>query len=185
MLTIKSHTYGGSALERWKIGHRLFFVELQMIILAIKEYEEEPNEEKIRNIANLIRGSAATMQFTADFAVSAYEEIRESMGYLDADFSGLFSSDHRIMINELKKLKGVSEKRSRAYCELKDAIEVIYKAHALVCQRFVGDAGSLANSKTVAHETLLSRFMRRTLGRIGAINFSNRHKERSHEEDYH
>jgi hypothetical protein len=73
------------------------------------------------------------------------------------------------MIRKLVKLKRAAESDSPTYCDLKDAIEVAYRAHAHVCRRFVGDGGSLANENTVAWRTILTKFMPRTLLKIGIV----------------
>ena len=160
--------YQGNIFDRWEIGHRHFFVQIQNIILAIKDYEHEPSREKIRTIADLFLGSAAMMQFCADFGDSDYTPVRESMAAIDKDFSGIFSADHRLMITELKKLKKSLPDWDRAHCELKDAIHVVYAAHAFVCKSFVGDSGSLANNKTPGHITLMTKFLPQRLRSIGA-----------------
>ena len=160
--------YRGSALERWKIGHRHFFSQIQSIVLAIKEYRQSPCDERLKVIADVILGSAAAMQFCADFADDDYELVRESMASVDEKFSGIFSADHRMMLHELKKLRASLPERNAARCELEDAINVVYAAHAFVCRRFVGDNGSLANGAAPAWQTITSKFMKRTLRLIGA-----------------
>jgi len=163
----QSLPYRGSSIQRWITGHQMFFVEIQAIILSIDAYERAPTDANLRVITDLIRGSASSMQLAGNFTSAAYEPVRESMAHLDKDFSGLFSADHRIMIGKLAKLKRSMQSVSSTYCDLKDAIEIAYKAHAHVCKRFVGDHGSLANESSVAWRTILSKYLPRTLSKIG------------------
>lgn len=164
---LDDHPYQGSSLERWHVGHHLFFVEIQAIVISIDAFERNPTETNLRVVTDLIRGSATSMQFAGNFTRAAYEPVRSSMEHLDKDFSGIFSADHRIMIRKIAKLKRAADDGSAAYCDLKDAIEVAYKAHAHVCRRFIGDAGSLANNSVIAWQTILNKFMPRTLAKIG------------------
>ncbi|MBV9693562.1 MAG: hypothetical protein JO261_07675 [Alphaproteobacteria bacterium] len=162
------HKYSGPALTRWKVGHRLFFVQIDLIILAIRQYVQEPTEHRLRRISDLLRGSAAMMQFCADFGDPSYASVRDSMANVDSNFTGVWSADHRVMIQELKKLRTSSTGWSPSHCDLEDAIRVAYAAHAFICRRFVGDDSSLANKKVPGHKTLLEKFMPRTLAAIGA-----------------
>jgi hypothetical protein len=161
--------YQGSSIERWLTGHHLFFVEIQAIILAIHVYDQAPTDRNLQTVADLIRGSATSMQFAGNFTRAAYDPVRQSMAHLAEGFSGLLSADHRVLMRELKKLKRAADSSSPAYHDLKDAIEVAYKAHAHVCERFVGDAGSLANKDGTAWKTILSRYLPRALSRIGVL----------------
>lgn len=155
-------------------GHHLFFVEIQAIVLSIDTYEREPSDANLRVVIDLIRGSAASMQFAGNFDRDAYDPVRASMVDVDEDFSGIFSADHRVMIRKFAKLKRAADCNSPTYCDLKDAIEVAYTAHAHVCRRFVGDGGSLANESTVAWRTIVEKFMWRALGKIGFVRQNER-----------
>jgi hypothetical protein len=182
----QQHPYVGSSIERWIVGHHLFFVEIQTIIVAIDAYERAPTDANLRAVVDLIRGSATSMQFAGNFTREGYEPVRESMAHLDEDFSGIFSADHRLMIRKLGKLKRAIDANSSLHRDLKDAIEVAYKAHAYVCRRFVGDGGSLANHETVAWQTILNKFMPRALAKIGIIHRKEAPQEsHSHDKNLH
>jgi hypothetical protein len=163
----QGHAYRGPTMERWIVGHHLFFVEIQAIILGIDAYEREPTDANLAAVTALLRGSTASMQFAGNFARADYETVRVSMADLEADFSGAFSADHRVMMRKLATLKRLADPASSAFHELKQALEDAYKAHAHVCRRFVGDAGSLANEGSVAWKALLDRFLPRALARLG------------------
>jgi hypothetical protein len=163
----QGHAYHGPTMERWIVGHHLFFVEIQAIILGIDAYERVPSDANLRAVTDLLRGSTASMQFAGNFARAEYDTVRLSMADLESDFSGAFSADHRVMMRKLATLKRLADPQSLAFRELKDALEEAYKAHAHVCRRFVGDAGSLANEGSVAWKALLDRFLPRALARLG------------------
>lgn len=179
----QDHPYRGSSIQRWVAGHHMFFVEIQAIILSIDAYERAPTDANLRTVNDLIRGSATSMQFAGNFTRAAYEPVRKSMAHLDEDFSGAFSADHRLMIGRLASLKRAAESGSPIYRDLKDAIEVAYKAHAHVCRRFVGDEGSLANQGSVAWQTILKRLMPRALSKIGIILKSPTGPQRNHDHE--
>jgi hypothetical protein len=163
----QGHAYRGPTMERWIVGHHLFFVEIQAIILGIDAYERVPSDANLCAVTDLLRGSTASMQFAGNFARADYDIVRLSMADLESDFSGTFSADHRVMMRKLATLKRLADPQSPAFRELKDALEEAYKAHAHVCRRFVGDAGSLANEGSVAWKALLDRFLPRALARLG------------------
>ncbi len=165
----QGQAYRGPTMERWIVGHHLFFVEIQAIILAIDAYERAQSDANLRAVAALLRGSTASMQFAGNFARADYEVVRASMADLENDFSGTFSADHRVMMRKLATLKRLADPASAAFLELKNALEEAYKAHAHVCRRFVGDAGSLANEGNVAWKALLDRFLPRALSRLGIV----------------
>jgi hypothetical protein len=165
----QGHAYRGPTMERWIVGHHLFFVEIQAIILGIDAYERMQSDANLRAVTDLLRGSTASMQFAGNFARADYETVRVSMADLESDFSGTFSADHRVMMRKLATLKRLADPHSRAFRELKRALEDAYKAHAHVCRRFVGDAGSLANEGSVAWKALLDRFLPRALARLGIM----------------
>lgn len=185
MMFDNSHPYQGKSIERWIAGHHLFFVEIQLIVLAIDAYDRTPTPSNLSTVIDLIRGSATSMQLAGNFSRDAYEPVRESMAHLDEDFSGIFSADHRVMIRKLAKLKKTSQADSAVHLDLKDAIEIAYKAHAHVCRRFVGDHGSLANADTIAWKTILNKFMPRTLSKIGFSRQPNAKRNHFNEKDIH
>jgi hypothetical protein len=172
-----THSYDGSSLQRWLTGHHLFFVEIQAIILAVDLYVREPNDANLRHVIALLRGSATSMQFAADFSPAAYEPVRQSMAHLDPEFSGLFSADHRVMMQRLKKLKETVARHPSDFRDLKDAISIAYNAHAHVCRRVVGDGGSLANKDGTAWRTILTTLLPLALERIGIRRTNARAKE--------
>lgn len=140
---------------------------IQGLIVAINEYDRAPSNANLRKVTDLLRGSATMMQFAGNFAPEAYGAVRDSMAHLDADFSGIFSADHRLMIRKLVMLKKAVGGNPIEYRDLKDAMEVAYRAHAYVCRRLVGEQGSLANESSVAWRTILEKFLPRALTKMG------------------
>lgn len=144
------------AMSRWQTGHRSFFVLIQGIILAQRRLEKALIQGDIKRAKTLFRqatrlldGSAAAMLFAGDMPPECYVVIRKSMTPPNVlpKFSGLWSVDHKAMMDGLKALKPLLYKIS-SDLEVErqawqDALDRTYSAHAFVCEKFVGNGPSI------------------------------------------
>lgn len=145
------------ALARWLAGHHAFFLLLQGIILAHRRVEEALADgdeiaarRALAQATRMLEGSAAAMLFAGDMPAECYVVVRESMTppNVPHKFSGLWSVDHRAMIDGLRALRalagGLAGPLRAEWDAWKDALDRTYAAHACVCEHFVGDGPSLA-----------------------------------------
>jgi hypothetical protein len=151
--------------RRWRVGHHVFFVLTQCIIVALNSFGTALSEEDIagarRNLrlaARLLAGSAAAFVFTAEFSARQYEgSVRPSMEppFVQAGFSGLLSPDHHYLVRLFAKLRPLLRELPtelvadhRAFVR---ALGAVYESHKYVCARFGGDTGtSLRTSEASA-----------------------------------
>lgn len=141
-------------LHRWRVGHHVFLVLLQSLILvfncidgAIKEGESHKAGLLLDLASSLMYGSAAALRFTSDFPVQGYEEkVRPSMAppHVEPGFSGLQSLDHQYFIRTLRDMKSVIQQSEPSikvrYDRFLSAFAQTYEAHKFVCSRFNGDS---------------------------------------------
>lgn len=151
--------------RRWRVGHQVFFVLTQSIVVALNSFrfalaELDLTEARrgLRLAARLLGGSAAAFVFTAEFSARQYHDgVRPAMEppFVSAGFSGLLSPDHQYLVRLFAKLRPALRELP---AELADdhrlfvrALEAVYEAHKYVCRRFGGDAGpSLRTSESSA-----------------------------------
>jgi hypothetical protein len=151
--------------RRWRVGHQVFFVLTQSIVVALNSFryalaEQDLAEAKrgLRLAARLLRGSAAAFVFTAEFSARQYHGgVRPAMEppFVSSGFSGLLSPDHQYLVRLFAKLRPALRELP---VELADdhrsfvrALEAVYEAHKYVCRRFGGDTGtSLRTSEASA-----------------------------------
>lgn len=150
-------------MDRWMIGHGVFFIQIQAIIVALHEFELEPTEKKLKQISEMLLSSAVMMRYAADFTDTGYGPIRDSMESHDPNFSGTFSADHAAMIRVLPHLKQAKETFAKTHETLHETLTQVYEAHSSVCEQFAGQEGSLANDNGVAWETIVKKFLPRAL----------------------
>lgn len=145
------------AMRRWLSGHHVFFVLIQGIVInhrrllnALQQQDIASARQAFLRAARLLDGSAGAMLLAGDMPRDCYESIRLSMTppAVPDGFSGVWSADHRAMMDDLKALKShidtlnpVLEPERQAW---KAAMDRAYQAHAHVCEHFVGDGPSLA-----------------------------------------
>ncbi len=156
--------------RRWKVAHRLFFVQTQGLVLAINAYERAPSEDLLNAVVELFLGSPVMMMFAADFLDEDYSWVRKDMEKIDPKFSGQYSADHAELLRRLPALRKAKENFPKGHDRVGAALEAVYCAHALVCHRFVGEAGSMANPEANAPELLRTKFLRKSLVILGAID---------------
>jgi hypothetical protein len=140
-------------LHRWRVGHHLFFVLIQGLILALRRFELATTKSMqveaalhLESATSLLWASAVVMRFAGDFPEKDYDDqVRSTMmpPRVSDGFSGLLSHDHRVMLEILKRLRpvfaqlpaGLERPRDRFLAALNSA----YECHIFVCRRFAGD----------------------------------------------
>ncbi len=145
------------ALRRWQLGHHLFFIQIQGIVInhrkllkVLNTGDTEQARKIFRRATQLLNSSATAMQFAANMPEEHYNVIRQSMSppNVAKGFSGLWSIDHRTMMDELKNLKNqvntINSCLTDEHQNWVKAMDNVYRTHSLVCERFVGDGPSLA-----------------------------------------
>jgi hypothetical protein len=142
--------------RRWRVGHQVFFVLTQCVIVALQSFQSALAEEDIaaarrnlRLVARLFNGSAAAFVFTAEFSAGQYENgVRPSMEppFVSPGFSGLLSPDHLYMVKLFARLRPVLRElpaelapEHRAFVR---ALGTVYESHKYVCRRFGGGTGT-------------------------------------------
>ncbi len=161
-------------LARWRSGHRLFFTLTQAAVVALRDATAEgarrhPFPAGTRAAAELLRACAVAMQLTASFTPVDYETlVRPSMTTGDRTedgFSGLWSADHRALVDELRRWGSAHARTCPAGCpsqrELSASLDRVHSAHHGVCARFVGRGPSLLGG----HDDALATLTRLTAAR--------------------
>ncbi|AXG81095.1 hypothetical protein [Streptomyces paludis] len=154
---------------RWLHGHRLFFALIQATTVGVAEAlhatgpgtaGREAADRGAASAAVCLRAGTAALRIASDFPATDYEElIRPSMEPPHQPvpgFSGLWSADHRVLIDQLRTWGRSPRARegSAAGRALRAALEEAYAAHVGVCRRFVGTGPSLLGGSPDAPATL-------------------------------
>lgn len=149
-------------LSRWRLGHHLFFVLIQGLILALRRFELAIAEDRrgeavlhLESATSLLWASAIAMRFAGDFPEEDYnDQVRLTMTppRVSDGFSGLLSHDHHAMLEILKRLRPVFAQPPADLGRSRDrfaaALNSAYQCHIFVCRRFAGDeAPSLRTAK--------------------------------------
>lgn len=138
-----------AAARRWLRGHQIFLVLTQAMLVVLADLNDATPESgrlrAIETLAALMDASSAAMRLTGDFAPEIYDQvIRPTMAppFMPDSFSGLFSSDHRMLVARLRELRGLlggAEGRlADAHNALVGSFALVYDSHIAVCARFVG-----------------------------------------------
>lgn len=138
-----------AAARRWLRGHQIFLVLTQAMLVALAGLDETSPEparlQAIERLTALMVASSAALQLTGDFAAEIYDDvIRPTMAppFMPDGFSGLFSSDHRMLVSRLRDLRPLLDfgdgKLAQARRELVASFAAVYDSHIAVCSRFVG-----------------------------------------------
>ncbi|MFD5554672.1 hypothetical protein ACFWIA_12645 [Streptomyces sp. NPDC127068] len=158
---------GASAWEKWIHGHRLFFALTQATVVALKHAITRP-EDPVATIEGsdsaiaFLHASAAALRLTAAFSRDAYHRaVRPAMAppvHPAEGFSGLWSADHRVLVQELGRWGEAITAPTvpvRITCDLlRDAVRDVYQSHIGVCDRFVGHGPSLLGGTSDSLATL-------------------------------
>ncbi|MFD3333865.1 hypothetical protein ACFWV1_14645 [Streptomyces sp. NPDC058700] len=143
-----------TAGQRWIQGHRLFFALTQATVLALRHALRAPSAAGaalgLESAAHFLRASAAALRVTASFDAQDYHDtVRPSMAPPQAPrgFSGLWSADHRVLVQSLREWGLAAPARSStlrpAHRRLVEVLTDVHHAHVGVCSRFVGSGPSL------------------------------------------
>lgn len=165
-------------LQRWTTGHHLFVSLIQGILISLCRFERKLKagnvsgaREELFDAAALLNASSSSMKFAADFSRANYMNvIRPSM---PSHFSGLDSSDHNVLVRQMKALRpffvNPPEGLSDAKASFDSALAKAYEDHVYVCDQFVQEQSSLRTkaSASPAREVLRS-FKRKRLSTIDA-----------------
>jgi hypothetical protein len=172
----------GDPLNRWRLGHQVFFALIQALIVSVGCLEECLKEDPedvdgacrlLEDATVLMTGSGVSLRYAGDFTRSHYADaVRPAMmpPYINAKFSGLQLRDHRILLKLIHQVKPLVESPApavdKSYGLLLDAMSTAYAAHIDVCSRFGGDREPslrTPGSRVPAVE-ILQRFRDRRLG---------------------
>ena len=140
---------------RWRLGHHLFFVLVQALVIAHDRIvgaasAAEVATELVHGTA-LFDGAQAAMHLTAHMTPADYDTVRETMKppNVGPRFSGLDSPDHAALI-AIARLAGPIVMGLKAHPSLRAAIDEyrgalnrLYDAHARVCEHCVPSGPSL------------------------------------------
>jgi hypothetical protein len=159
---VRWHPAGYDPDRRWMVGHRLFFAQIQAVVVGMNVFEEAARAgdeagacDGLRLAAAFMRGSAVAMRHTSDFDPADYDaRVRPAMAppRVQAGFSGLQTRDHTFLVRTFTRLRPLFAAAS-AYAEAHGAfVESVvdaYAAHECVCARFRGDV--LPSLRMAAH----------------------------------
>lgn len=154
-------------LRRWKLGHHVFFILIQALIVAHERLAAAlargyvaAAQAAFALLTCLLRGTVTAFRYTADFTSEDYEHIvRPTMAppFLKDGFTGFFSADHVYLLRCIKLLRlspqTLNPELGEAYQLYLQTLDTMYEAHAYVCERFVGPGKSL---KSQAQDALTS-----------------------------
>ncbi|GLU45725.1 hypothetical protein [Nocardiopsis ansamitocini] len=142
---------GPAVLRRWHVGHRLFFVLVQALTVALSCLRSARGDgtgmrDALELAIVLNRASAASMHYAGDFSAAGYAEVvRPSMEppFTAPGFSGLQGRDHRYLIRQFGGLHAVAAEipgGADVYRRFTASVTDLHRAHSRVCARFGGDA---------------------------------------------
>lgn len=162
-------------LDRWKVGHQIFFILIQGILLCCRNISNEPDLEKVEILVSDLRrvlvASRLAMEFAGDMLPADYVSVvRPHMSQMSPSFSGLFLEDHAVMLAEFKKVNQCLGAEGRN--SLVSIISELYQAHASVCEHVMGkDRQSLMAARhkgetlSAAHD-LRNKWLKRATSRF-------------------
>jgi len=141
--------------RRWRIGHHVFFVLTQSLIVALSCFQhareggdDEQARRMLRLATRLLTGSAAAFVFAAELSPGQYQtQVRPSMEppAVAAGFSGLLSPDHHYLVKLLgqlrPQLRDLAPELAQEHRLFVAALERVYESHKYVCARFGGNEG--------------------------------------------
>lgn len=139
-------------LRRWVIGHHIFYVIIQNLVVALNCFQTEiisgrfhEAETAMALATFLMWGSESALQFTGDSSQSQFQDVvRPSMmpPHAPPGLSGQFSRDHIYLVKLLSQLKptfaNLNSNLAIEHQQFVKAFEAAYEAHKFVCGKFVG-----------------------------------------------
>lgn len=181
-------------LIRWRLGHQVFFALIQALVVTVGCLDECLGEDRgadgaeeasrlIEDATVLMIGSGAALRYAGDFTRSLYADVvRPAMmpPHINPKFSGLQLRDHRMLLNQLRRVKprlnAAAPRVHESYGRLVEAMSTAYDAHVAVCARFNGDQESSLRTpgSKVPAVGVLRRFQKQ---RAGAVSLDPRVEE--------
>lgn len=139
-------------LTRWKIGHHVFFVFIQGLLIALYRFKQSAHKRKysdakaaLSSASVITWGTSAALHYAADFKQESYNSIvRPSMEKHSKNFSfsGIMSADHEIMVQLTREIKplidGLPNSANRERIRFLRAYEASCDSHRFVCEIFGG-----------------------------------------------
>ncbi|WP_370943875.1 hypothetical protein AB5J62_32830 [Amycolatopsis sp. cg5] len=131
-------------LRRWIIGHQVFAVLMQGLIMRTAALINPPAHHDpaadLAGLTRLFRASGAALRYTGQVHPRYYrDDIRPSM---PARFSGLMAADHHHLLQRLRVAHPIllrhADSHPAALVELRQAWASAYADHTEVCARLVG-----------------------------------------------
>jgi hypothetical protein len=175
-------------LDRWKVGHRFFFVLIQGLITeharlesALRDENWDEVELRLRTSTQLWWASSIALRFSSTFSREDYESIvRPAMmpPHVSSGFSGLHSADHRVLLAYLrgsrKGLVSLPQRARASHGQYLWALSHTYQEHIRVCEKFVDEHGTSLVAEKMGREEpgvkiLRERMAPRTIMFAGAI----------------
>lgn len=159
-------------LRRWVLGHHVFYVLIQSLIVAIDCFNSEIESDNLEEAETalalatvLMWSSESALRFAGDFSVTGYNDVvRPSMmpPHAPPGLSGQFSRDHVYLVKFMTGLKQIFAHLHPSlrpqHEQFMQALQTAYESHKFVCDRFVSsEQGSLrmnATSKNTAADVL-------------------------------
>ncbi|GAB2813197.1 hypothetical protein [Lentzea nigeriaca] len=163
--------------RRWRVGHHVFFVVTQCLIVALQSFVTALREDDLagarrglRLATRLLDASSAAFVFTAEFGANQYHHtVRPTMEppFVSAGFSGLLSPDHHYLVRLFAEvrptLRALPADLVADHAAFVRALGAVYESHKYVCARFGGDTGaSLRTGALPAVEVLHALKLART-----------------------
>jgi hypothetical protein len=174
-------TFDLSPQDRWDQGHQLFGVLGQETVFTLLRLEVALKSEDwggarlgYLDAITLFRAVGATMRCVGDMTPAQYAAVRRSMEppNVQAGFSGLWDAGHKRILSltrAIAKLPGHPSVKPTADRYLM-AINILFHAHASVCEHVAGGLTSLAsqaNPTALPGHIMLRTFARRALTGAG------------------
>jgi hypothetical protein len=175
-----------AAVERWRVGHQLYFVVIQSLtvamLLALRAAEQQDEAAAVEALAlagSCADAAAASMGFTSEFPLSTYvDRVRPTMlpPHVGPGFSGFATRDHRRLVAVFRQLHAVRSDLAAVgdpYERFVSAVEEMYAAHGGVCAHFGGTRqpslrmqAASPNQPTTSGVAAAEKLARRRIGLI-------------------
>ncbi|MGW2644015.1 hypothetical protein ACWC2T_03655 [Streptomyces sp. NPDC001393] len=161
-----------TAIRRWKLGHHVFHLHLTLMnthLTALRGALEAEDWAACRRLlgvlTRLYRAATASMRYASDFPADTYTGLlRPAMAppWVSPGFSGRFNTDHALMLDLLKSVRGPLKKATRegrAPTDVQEAARGLWQEqsrnrtqHKLICEKFVPGGTSLLQEYFAAGE---------------------------------
>lgn len=168
---------------KWIGGHRIFFVLIQGITVALRRFVRAAEREDLVAAAawlavatRLFRASAAALRYSADFKREAYDQ--GIVLTMPSGFSGLMNADHAELVEALKTagplLRRLKSRLRSEHDAFTQAQLLAHSAHVGVCARFGGsDRPSIHQLSNGSPKTAVEVLDRLGTSRINLVQGAN------------